>query len=107
MRSERNQPEFRVLIPRSQMAFNMGVGMCMMDVGATGSGQGLIPVTSATGPAVPHNMSVPGTILEAHDPRFIDPNLMDPRNSSIAHLDQAMQIQEVSSSNQNTRSPVL
>jgi hypothetical protein len=81
--------------------------MGMVDVGATGSGQGLIPVTSATGPAVPHNKSVPGTIMEAHDPRFINPNLMDPRNFYLAHLDQAMQIQQVSSSTQNSRSPVL
>ncbi|CAM6022801.1 unnamed protein product [Sphagnum balticum] len=95
------------LIPRSQMALNMGVGMGMVDVGATGSGQGLIPVKSATGPAVPHNMSVPGTIMEAHDPRFINPNLMDPCNSYLRNLDQAMQIQQVSSSIQNTRSPVL
>ncbi|CAM6022810.1 unnamed protein product [Sphagnum balticum] len=107
MRSERNQPEFHVLLPCSQMGLNMGVGMGMVDVGATGSGQGLIPVTSATGPAVPHNMSVPGTIMEAHDPCFINPNLMDPRNSNLAHLDQAMEIQQVSSSIQNTRSPVL
>jgi hypothetical protein len=79
----------------------MGLGMGMVDMGATGSGQGLIPVTSATGPAVPHNMSVPGTMMEAHDPR------MDPHNSYLAHQDPAMQIQQVSSSIQNTRSPVL
>ncbi len=84
-----------------QMPMNMGVGMGMVDMGATGSGQGLIAVTSATGPPVPHNMSVPGTMMEAHDPR------MDPHNSYLAHQDQAMQIQQVSSSIQNTRSPVL
>jgi hypothetical protein len=89
------------------MALNMGVGMGMVDVGATGSGQGLILVTSATGAAVAHNMSVPGTIMEAHDPRFINPNFMDPHNSYLTHLDQAMQIQQVSSSIQNARSPVL
>jgi hypothetical protein len=89
------------------MALNMGVGMGMVDMGATGSGPGLIPVTSATGPAVPHNMSVPGTIMEAHDPRFINPNFMDPHKSYLTHLDQAMQIQEVTTSIQNTRSPVL
>jgi hypothetical protein len=83
------------------MGMGMGLGMGMMDMGATGSGQGLIPVTSATGPAVPHNLSVPGMRMEAHDPRFINPNLMDPRNLYIARQHLAMQII------QNTRSPVL
>jgi hypothetical protein len=109
MSSKINQPR----IP--QMALNMGVGMgmgmglgmSMVDMGATGSGQGLIPVTSATGPAVPHNMSVPGMMMEAHDPHFINPNLMDLCNSYYyGHLYQAMQIQ-VSSSIQNTSSPVF
>ncbi len=83
------------------------VRMGRVDMRVTGSGQGLIPMISATGPAVPHNMSVPGMMMEAHDPHFINPNLMDPCNSTLAHQDQAMQIQQVSSSIQNTRSPVL
>ncbi|CAK9229984.1 unnamed protein product [Sphagnum troendelagicum] len=109
IRSGVNLPSVSHLqMPRMpQMAMNMGVGtgmglgMGMVDMGATGSGHGLTPVTSATGPAVPHNMSVPGTMMEAHDPH------MDPHNSYLAHQDQAMQIQQVSSSIQNTRSPVL
>ncbi len=86
-----------------QMAMNMGVGMGMglgmgmVDMGATGSGRGLIPVTSATGPAVPHNLSVPGMMMEAHDPRFMNPNLMDPRNLYLARQHLAMQMQQVSS----------
>ncbi len=103
MRSAMNLPPIVLsrMLRMAQMAMNMGVGMGMVDMGATGSGQGPIPVTSATGPAVPHNMSVPGTMMEAHDPR------MDPHNSYLAQQDQAMQIQQVSSSIQNTRSPVL
>jgi hypothetical protein len=103
MRSAMNLPPIVLsrMLRMAQMAMNMGVGMGMVDMGATGLGQGPIPVTSATGPAVPHNMSVPGTMMEAHDP------CMDPHNSYLAHQDQAMQIQQVSSSIQNTRSPVL
>jgi hypothetical protein len=79
------------------MGMGMGLGMGMVDMGATGSGRGLIPVTSATGPAVPHNLSVPGMMMEAHDPHLINPNLMDPRNLYLARQHLAMQIQQVSS----------
>ncbi len=63
-----------------QMA--MDARMRGVDMRATGSGQGLIPVTSPTSPAVPHSMSVPGTMMD-------------------------LEIQQVSSGIQNTRSPVL
>jgi hypothetical protein len=64
-----------------QTALDMGVRMGVVDMDATLSDQW-------------------------HSPHFIKPNLMYPRNSYLAHQE-TMQIQQVSSSIQNTRSPVL
>jgi hypothetical protein len=54
--------EYTKYLRLRQMA--MDARMRGVDMRATGSGQGLIPVTSPTSPAVPHSMSVPGTMMD-------------------------------------------
>jgi phytochrome-interacting factor 3 len=72
------------------MGMGVGMGMRMMDMAASGSGQGGMPLPSHAGTS--HSANIPVTsvnIVDVHNPRFHNPNVME---ASQAYQQQPLQI---------------
>jgi hypothetical protein len=75
------------------MGMGVGMGMRMMDMAASGSGQGGMPLPSHAGTS--HSANIPVTsvnIVDVHNPRFHNPNVME---TSQAYQQQPPQIPQV------------